>query len=140
MRNLSDRWNVEHLHPGVPYNLAEDELGLGSNRLTKGLWISWIHEGGGNAKPRQRVSQQVVAAAIEALGGHNMIACPHERGNRQVQCGLTTRYSNRPNALVEHGDPLFEHRIGGVGQPRINMSRALNIKQPHSILCGIKDE
>ena len=58
-----------------------------------------------------------------------MITSAENGRDGQMQSGLTTGRHNGSNAMIERSHALFEYRVSGVRQTRIDVSRPLNVKQ-----------
>ncbi len=68
-------------------------------------------------------------AAIQRAAGDDMAARAHQRDDGQMQRRLTGGNRNRPDAAFERGNALFEHGIGRVREPRIDMTSALHVEK-----------
>ncbi|MGY4242705.1 hypothetical protein ACVIIZ_004113 [Bradyrhizobium sp. USDA 4523] len=65
MRDLSHRGDIEYFEAGIADGLADHEAGVRLDRGTEFVEPTRLHEGRGDAEPRQRVRQQIDGAAIE---------------------------------------------------------------------------
>ena len=64
--------NVEHVQPRVAHGFAEEQLGVGAHGVAPAVDVARLHEGGLDAEAAQGVVQQVLAAAVERGGGHDV--------------------------------------------------------------------
>ena len=58
-----------------------------------------------------------------------MAARPHQRRDGEMQGGMAAGGGDRPDPGFKSGDPLLEHRDGGVRDPRIDVADALQVEQ-----------
>ena len=58
-----------------------------------------------------------------------MRAGTHQRDDSQMKRCLTAGRRNSTYAAFQRRDPLLEHGVGGVAEPRIHVSGALNVEQ-----------
>ena len=65
MRDLRHLWNIQHFETGIADGLGDHEAGIGPDRGTEFLQRARLHEGRGDAETRQRMREQVDAAAIK---------------------------------------------------------------------------
>ena len=100
MGNLTDRWQVQHIHAWVADGLAKKQFGVGLHCLAPSLQITRRNEGGLNAKSTQCVVQQIVRATIQGRRRHDVRARAHEGGDGQMQGRLTAGCGNGANAAL----------------------------------------
>ena len=132
--------DVEHVQAGVAHGFAKKELGVGPHGGAPGGVVAGRHKSGVDAKAAQGVVQQVVRAAVQRGAGHNVRAGAHQRGNAQMQRGLTAGGGNRAYAAFERCDALLKHGIGRVADARVDMAGALQVKQAGRVLARLKDK
>ena len=82
--------------------------------------------------------QQVVRAAIQGAGRHNVPARAHQGGNGQVQRGLPAGGGDGAYAALQRGDPLLQHRIGGVADAAVHMACALQVEEGLRMFAGLE--
>ena len=58
-----------------------------------------------------------------------MITGTHQRYHRQVHGRLPACRRYRTDALFQRCDAFFQHRVGWIGQPRVNMAGAFDVEQ-----------
>ncbi len=141
--------NVESTSSGTPWSCASDatrgtsstsspglpSVSPNSSRVSgrigsaPGVEVTRIHERRRDAEPGQRVVEQVVRSAVERARGDDVTPRAHERGDCQVQRRLAACGRDRTDATFECGDPFLENGTGGIGDARVNVSRALHVEQ-----------
>ena len=63
----------------------------------------------------------------------------HQVRHGEMQCRLAACRAHRADAALERRDALFQHSYRGVGDARIDMSGALQIKQRRRMLGVFED-
>ena len=103
--------------------------GLQVNRLRVGpdgggqfLQVVGVHKGGLYAVLGQGVGQQVVAAAVDGLLGHDVIPRLSKGLDGIGNSRRARGHGQRRYAPFQGGNPLFQHVLGGVGQPAIDVA------------------
>ena len=132
--------NVEHVQAGVPDGFAEQELGGGTHRCAPAVDVARLDECRLDAEPAHGVVQQVLGAAVKRGRRHDVRPRAHQRGDRQMQRRLAAGRGDRANAAFERCHPLFEHRIGRIADPRIDVARALEVEQRGGVVAGFEHE
>ncbi|MNM89615.1 hypothetical protein D3C81_1018480 [compost metagenome] len=128
LADLRHGFDVEHVEARVAQCLAEQQPRLGADGGAPGVDVARIDESGLDAEAPQRVVQQIVRAAIERRGRHDMGAGAHQRGHGQVQRGLAGCRGDGPGAVLQGRHALLEHRHGGVADAGIHVPGALHIE------------
>ena len=72
--NFSDGVDVGDIRVGVAQGLQVDGLGVGLNGVFHLRQVVSVDKGGGHTVLRQGVGQQVVAAAVDGLLGHDVVS------------------------------------------------------------------
>ena len=139
MRNAGDFLDIKHIESGIAQRLPENQAGVGADGFAKGIHFAWIHKRGVDAKARQRVFEQIVRAAVKRAGGDDMRPGTHQCGNRQMHRRLAAGSGYRTNAPFERGDAFFENGVGRVGNARIDVARALHVKQRCRLFGVLED-
>ena len=139
VRDGGNARDVEHLEAGVAERLAEHEPRLGPDRRAEGARVARVDQRGGDAEARQRVDEQVVAAAVERARRDDMAARPHQRHHRERERRLARRRADRADAALERREPLFEHRRRRVRDARIDVARARQVEQ-RGRLVGVAED
>ena len=134
-----DGVDVGDVAVGVAQSLEVDSLGVGLDRVLDLFQVMCIHEGGGDAELGQGVLQQVVAAAVDGLLGHDVVAGLRQRldgvgdGRRAGSGGQSS------NAALERRDALLEHVLRGVGQTAIDVSGVGQTEAVSGVLAVAED-
>ena len=123
--------NVGDVAVGVAQGLQIDSLGVGLDGVLHPGKVVGVDKGGGDAEGRQGVGQQVEAAAVDGLLGHDVVPCLGQSLNgvgdgRRAGGSGQGRYT-----ALQSRDPLFQHILGGVGQAAIDVACVLQ-----SEACG----
>ena len=140
MCNRAHGGDVQHIQAGVAHGFAKQQARIGANRGAPGIQVVGGNKSGLNAKTRERVRQQVLRASVQRAAGHNVRACAHERGNRQMQGGLPARGGQCGDTTIERCHALLEHGSGGVADARIHMTAALHVEKRRRMVARIKHE
>ncbi len=140
MRDRADARDVEHVQAGVAERLAEQQFRVGADRGAPCVDVARLDERGLDAEARQRVVQQIVAAAVERAGGHHVRAGTGQRGDRQMQGGLAAGGGDRADAALQCGDAFLEHRIGRVADAAVDVARALHVEQRCRVVAVLEHE
>ncbi len=126
-----DGLDVEHLALGVGDGLAEEELGLGPDRLAPRVDRGRVvDEGDLDAEARQGVLQQVVGAAVERGGGDDVVAGLGDVEDRERLGRLAGGDEQRPDATLERGDALLDDVGRGVHQAGVDVAE---LAQPEEV-------
>ena len=75
VRDGRDLLDVDDVAVGVAEGLDEEEFRLGADRFFEIIEVDRIDEGGRDAVGDERVLQEVVGAAVDGLGRHDVVAC-----------------------------------------------------------------
>ena len=124
--------NVGDITVGVAQRLQIDGLGVGPDGGGDSVQIMGVHKGGGYTILRQRMGQQVVAAAVDGLLGHDVIPRLGQGLDGVGNCRGAGGGGQSRHASLQSRDTLFQHILGGVGQPAIDVS---GISQPKAGGC-----
>ena len=121
MGNLRDDFNVGDIAVGVTRNFQVDGLGIGTDGGGDGLQVVGVHKGGFHPELGQCMSQQVIAAAIDGLLGHNVTAGLGQ-GLDRIADGRCARGSGQGcHAAFQGRNALFQHVLSGIGQPAVDI-------------------
>ena len=114
--------DVGDIRIGVAQGFQIDRLGVG---LDGGLHLGkvmGVHKGGGDAVLRQGVRQQIVAAAVDGLLGHDVVALLCQRLNGIGDGGSAGGGSQSGDTAFQCRNALFQHVLGGVGQSAVDVA------------------
>ena len=134
MGDLGDLRDVEHFQPRIADGLADDEPGVRPDGGTEAVEVARLDETRRDAEARQRVGEEIDAAAIERGGRNDMVAGAKERGDSQMHRRHAARRAHGADAVLQRREPFFQHRIGRIGNARIDVTGAFEIKQPGGMI------
>ena len=138
MRDLGQPTDVGDVAQGIADGLAIDRLGLVVDQLGKVIRLAVVGKTHLNAELRQGVGKQVVGAAVQGRGRHNVVAGFGDGLDGVGDRRLTRRYGQGRNAALERSDPLFQHVLGRVHDPGIDVAQNLQVKQVCTMLGVVK--
>ena len=120
--------NVEHLQAGVAQAFGKHGAGVRLHGGGKGFGPGGIDKGGLNAELGQADRQHGDRATIQRTGRHHVVTGLQNRHQRHglrrhAGCG---RHCSPP--AFEGGDPLLKRRHCGIAQPRIHITKCLQVK------------
>src|SRR3954451_12873558 len=138
MCDFSEVGNIKYFESGITDGLADHQAGVGADRRSELLQLARLHKAGGDTEARQRVGEQIDAAAVKRGRGDDVVASIKQRGNREVQRGHAAGRADRADASLQPGEPLFEHRGGRVGNSGVDMPRAFEVEQRGGMLGILK--
>ena len=123
-----DRIDVRDIRIRVAQRLQVHERRFGTNRRRNLVHIVCIHERRLYAEPCERMLKQIVCAAIDGLLRHHMGARLGQRldGQRDRRCARGN--SQGGHTALKRRDALLQHRLRGVGQTAIDVSRICQTK------------
>ena len=107
-------------------------LGVGLDGALHLCQVMGIDEGGLDAVLAQGVLQQVIAAAVDGLLGHDVVAGLGQRLNGVADGGCAGSHSQSGHAALQRCDPLLEDVLGGVGQAAIDVA---GVGQAEAVGC-----
>ncbi len=91
VRNRRHRFNVEHVHPWVTDGFPIQHPGLRRNGAPEVLRIVGIDESGLDAEAPETHVELRIGAAIQRLGGHDLVAGLQQSGQRNKLRSLPAR-------------------------------------------------
>ena len=133
-----DVGDIQHFESGIADGLADHKPCIGPDRSAKLVKRARLDESRGDAEARQRMREQVDAAAIERGGGDDVVTGVEKRRDRQMQRRHSARRADGADAIFQRGEPLFEHRRGRVRDPGIDVAGALEIEQRRGVIGVLK--
>ena len=138
MRDGRHSGNVQHIQARVAHGFAKKKFGVGPHGRTPAVDVAGFDKGGVDAESAHCVVQQVLRAAIQRRGRHNVRARTHQRGHAQVQRGLTTGGADGADAAFKRCHTLLQHRVGWVADARVDVARALQVEQRGCVFTGLE--
>ena len=122
-----DGVDIGNIGIGVAQSLQIDGLGVGPDGVLHLCQIVGIHKGGGHAELGQGMGEQVVAAAVDGLLGHDVVP---RLGQSLDGVGDGSRAGGQGqgrHSALQGCQTLFQHILGGVGEPAVDIAR---VRQP----------
>ena len=123
-----DGVNVGNIGVGIAQGLQIDGLGVG---LDSGFYLAkvvGVDESGGHAERRQGMGQQIVAAAVDGLLSHDVIACLGQGLNGVADGSRAGGGGQSCYAAFQCRDALFQHILCRVGEPTIDVASVRQTK------------
>ena len=117
---------------GVAQSFQIDGLGVGLDGILHLSQIVCVHKGGGDAELGQGVLQQVVAAAVDGLLGHDVVTGLCQCFDGVGDGSGTGGGCQSSHAALQSSDALLEHVLRGVGQAAIDVA---GICQTKAVCC-----
>ena len=136
--DLGQRCDVGHIPQRVAHRLAIHRLGAAVDQSGKAGWVARVGKAHRDALLGQRVGKQVVGAAVQRTGRHDVVTRfgngldgvgdgGHARGHRQ-----------RSNTAFQGRQPRFQHAIGGVHDAAVDVAGHLQVEQVGPVLGVVK--
>ena len=126
--------NVQHFEAGVAQRLAEHQLRVRPHRRGEGFRRARINERRLDAKPRQRIFQEIVRTAIQGARRDDVIPRRANGGDGEMQRRLAAGHRDGANAALQRAHTLLEHRVGGIREARIHMAGAFDVEEPDRVV------
>ena len=126
------RFHIRHVGIGVSQSLGKQQARFRPDGGLHGRRVANIHKCGRYARKRQRMSQQIVCAAVNGLGGNDMPASRRQRPEHisDSRCARSDR--KRGCAALQRRYALLEHILRGVRQAAVDVSR---VPQAEAVGC-----
>ena len=121
---LHNGGHVGHVYQRVSDGLNVPELGLGRGGRHKGVNVVVLHEGGLDAQVAQGVQEDVPGAAVQGVGGHDLVPGAHQVGDGQDLRRVTGGDCDCASRALNGGDARGHGVRGGVGQAAVDVARA----------------
>ena len=134
-----DRFDVADYAAGIGEALDEEGLGSGRHRALEIVRLVGIDDVRLPAELRIGVAHLLQRAAVEARGGDDLVARPHQREQRQHLRRMARRRHRAATTPFERGQPRLERGIGRVGQPRIDEAYGLQVEQRGGVVGILED-
>src|SRR5699024_5284973 len=137
---VGDGAHVQDVAAGVGQALGEVELGLGpGERLPGGGVVLILDEADLDTKLRERVAKQVVGAPVELGAGDHVVTGLDEVEDTGGDGGRSGRERNGPHTTLQGCDALFQHVLGRVHDPRVDVARLGEAEQIRTVL-GVPED
>ena len=122
VRQLCQRGQVGHIAVRVAQGLHIDGTGFRAYGCFHLIQAADIHKICRDTIGRQRMSQQVIAAAIDGALGNNMTAVLRQRLQGIAHCCRTRCQSQRRHAAFQSRHSLFQHILGRIRQAAVDIA------------------
>ena len=136
--DLRDLRDIHDLQRRVAGGLEVDDLRLRGQRGLDGLEIGEVGEGHLDAELGHAVLEQREGAAVERVGGEDLVAAHDARPKRGGDGAHAGGRAERGLAALEGRDLLLNGVDGGVGKPGVDVARLLSGKASAALLDGIE--
>ncbi|MNS70297.1 hypothetical protein D3C72_1036390 [compost metagenome] len=134
MRQFSQRGDVGDVAQRVADRLREDGLGAVVDQRFESGHVAGVGEARGDAVLRQRVRKQVVGAAVQRAGRHDVVARFGD-GHDGVGHGRLARgQRQRRDTAFQGRHALLQHVGRGVHDAGIDVARHLQVEQVGAVL------
>ena len=117
-----DAFDVEHVAVGVAEGLGEDGLRLGPDGGFEGLEVVHVDDGVAHTLTRERVGDEVVAAAVEVVGSHEVVSGLQDVLQRIGDGSGAAGNGQTGHTAFEGGHAVFEDALRGVGQTAVDVA------------------
>ena len=134
-----DSIDIGNIGVGVAQGLQIDSLGVFLNGVFQLGQVVGIDEGGAHAILGQGVRQQVIAAAVDGLLGHDVVTSLCQGLNGVSNSCRAGGQRQSCHAAFQSRDALFQYILGGVGQSAVNIAGICKTK-PGSGMGGIAED
>ena len=109
VRDGGDFFEIRNIELRVADRLRVDRAGFRRDRLAKCLGVFGIHKDHLPPEFRERVVEELVAAAVEVVRRDDLVADLRDRQQRKSGCRLAGCDRERAGAAFDCGDPLLEN-------------------------------
>ena len=133
------RRDIERVELGVADGLGVERLGGRLDRPAEVLRIGGVDEVDLQAETGQGVDEEVVGAAVEAVGTDQVVAGAGDVEDREGDGGGARGEGQRPDAALEGGHPLLEDVGRRVHDPRVDVAGPLQAEELGGVLGVVKD-
>lgn len=123
--NFRHSLQVNQVGIRIAQALHKEGFGPGTDGCLKIGCGRRVDKGCRHAIRREGVCQQVVRSSVDGLRRHQMIAGRRQPLQSVCDGGRTGRDSQRCYSSFQGCHPLFEHILGGVGQPSVDVAGIL---------------
>jgi hypothetical protein len=139
-RNGGDRLDIGNGAGGIGDRLDEDRLGVWRHRAFEAADIIGVAPHNVPAKTLEGVRELVDRTAIEFSRCDELVAGSQQLLQHDHLRGVSRRHRERGGAAFKGGDALFEHRLGRVPDPGVDVSERLQPEQRRGMIGVVEDE
>ena len=138
VRDACEFLDVEHRAAGIADGLSEDGLGVGPDRsldlLVGGVLVD---EAALDAELAQSHGEEVVGASVDFGRGDEVVAGAADVQNREEVGRLAGRSQHRSDSALQFGYLGGHAVVGGVLEPRVEISVLLEVEEHGHLLAGV---
>ena len=131
---------VDDVDVGVADGLDEHGTGLIVDGPTEVLGIDGIDQRGLNAMLGKGIGEEIEGAAIERLGGDDLLAGVGNIENGVGRRGRAGCHRERATAALQRRNPVFQHLVRWVGDPGVVEAELLDRTDRLGLLEVLEDE
>src|SRR5215210_3624430 len=139
MSDVREGFEVRYIEAGIADRFDEDQASVvidGSPHLVQ---VVDVYELRGHPQLRERVSEQIVGAAVEGLGGNQIVPGTSDVEDGESGGGLPAGDRQSRHASFELRNPLLEDIAGRIHDPGIDISEYPETKQISGVLAVVED-
>ena len=126
--------------PGLAINSTKIALVFGRERRAERVGIGGVGPAHVPAAFLEGMGELVDRAAIELARGDELIAGLEQRMEHERLRRVARGDGKRRRAAFERRDPLLQHRLGGIGDARVDVAERLEIEQSRGMLDVVEDK
>ena len=136
MRDCRHSLEIEHVSLGIAQRLGEEGLCVGPDGGAPGFEIIRVVDKG-HLDPElgQCVVEEVVGAAVQRRGRHDVPPVLSQIQQCDGLGSLTARHRERRHSPFQGGDPLLEHGLRRIHDPGVDVSELLQAEQSRRMRC-----
>ena len=126
--------NIGHVRVRIAERLGIYQFCVGSYSCLHGTEVVHVDNGIAHSLIGQRVGNQVIGAAIEVVGGNDVVAGQRNVLNGVRHCGCTAGHGQTGHAAFECCHAVFKHALRGVGQTTVDVTGIAQSEAVGSVL------
>ena len=146
MRHFCHAFQVQDVAVGVAQRLGIDDFRIGSDGRFQSLEVVHRHDGVRNALCGKGMRDEVVRAAVQVVGRHDVVASLHDVLQRVGDSRGSGGDGECCYTAFEGSDALLQHALCGVGQASVDVSGIAKAETVRGVLrvvehvaCGLID-
>jgi|GEM_PF-5178849 len=140
LRHRRNRLDIRDDAARIGQRFAPDGAGIGVDGVLDRVGIVHVDELHFPAEPLDRLSELIDRAAIELVGGDDVLARSHQREQRHDLRRVARCGGNCAHAALQRGDAFLQNGGGGVRQAGIDVADFLKAEQPGRMGRVVEDE
>ena len=136
--DLRPALDVHHVARRIADGLAEQGPGIVIDERSHALEIVSLGEAGLDALPREGVGKQVVGAAVQLRGADDIGADLRDGLDGVANRRHARSHRQGADPALQRGQARFQHGIGRVHDPAVDIARHLEVEQVRAVLGVIE--